>query len=69
MEDQHTQKSPLKGYLFIILALAGWFLVCKPFAKYDEKTEELTNASWLLVGVITIVYWLVVVNLFGQKKH
>jgi len=57
-----------KGCLVIIIAIVAWGLLLQPFIDTDEKTDMLTNSSWLSCVVLSIIYWLAVYYIFLKDR-
>jgi uncharacterized membrane protein len=71
MENEKTSK---KGCGRLVLALIGFVLLLSPlnpFIEYKQSGEDeiLTNSSWLVMVVLSIVYWAIVFPLIKDNKE
>jgi uncharacterized membrane protein len=71
MENETSNR---KGCGKVILAIVGFILLLSPlnpFIEYKQSGDDeiLTNSSWLVMSILSIIYWIIVLPLIKEKKE
>jgi hypothetical protein len=70
MENENSRKN---GCGKVILAIIGFVFLLSPLNPFIEyksigEDEFLTNSSWLVMSILSILYWVIVLPLISDKK-